>query len=73
MDRSFVRLQDISLGYNLPKNWLNAIGIENINIYVSGKNLLTFTKWKGWDPEANQGYYGRPVLKSWSFGFNITL
>ena len=45
----------------------------NINVYVSGKNLLTFTKWKGWDPEAGQDYFGRPVLKSFTVGLNVTL
>lgn len=71
--RSFVRLQDVTLGYNLPKTWMRVVGIDNINIYMSGKNLLTFTKWKGWDPEAGSGYYGLPVMKSFTFGLNITL
>ena len=71
--RNFVRLQDITLGYNLPKNWTKSVGIENVNLYVTGKNLLTFTKWKGWDPEAGQDYNGRPVLKSFTFGLNVTL
>lgn len=71
--RNFVRLQDVTLGYNLPKKWTKSIGIENVNLYVNGKNLLTFTKWKGWDPEAAQDYNGRPVLKSFTFGLNVTL
>ncbi|MBP1615768.1 MAG: SusC/RagA family TonB-linked outer membrane protein [Bacteroidetes bacterium] len=54
-DRSFIRLQDVSLGYNLPKKLIQPIGIDNVNIYVAGKNLLTITKWHGWDPEANYG------------------
>jgi TonB-linked SusC/RagA family outer membrane protein len=88
-DRSFIRLQDISLGYNLPKGLISTIGLENINIYVSGKNLLTITKWHGWDPEANYGtvtpvgrttsinksgddYEGRPVMRSFTFGINVS-
>jgi TonB-dependent starch-binding outer membrane protein SusC len=88
-DRSFIRLQDVSLGYDLPKKIISSIGFENINIYVSGKNLLTFTKWHGWDPEANNGtvrpigrssdinksgddYEGRPVMRSFTFGINVT-
>ena len=71
--RNFVRLQDITLSYDLPQNWLRPIGIENLNLYVSGKNLLTFTKWNGWDPEAGQDYFGRPVLKSFTVGLNVTL
>jgi len=54
-DRSFIRLQDVTLNYILPKNIISVIGLQNVNIYVSGKNLLTFTKWHGWDPEANNG------------------
>ena len=73
MDRSFIRLQDVSLGYTLPETWSKKIGFEKVNFFFSGKNLITITKWKGWDPEANQGYYGRPVLKSLSFGLNVTL
>lgn len=71
--RNFVRLQDISLGYNFPKSWLNRLGIDNINLYISGKNLLTFTKWDGWDPESGSDYYGRPVLKSFTVGLNVSL
>ena len=72
-DRSFLRLQDINLSYDFPKSWLRNIGIEGLGLYVSGKNLFTITKWKGWDPEANSGYYGRPVLRSFTFGLNLTL
>lgn len=79
MDRSFVRLQDVNISYALPKKWLNSIGIDYADLYVSGKNLLTLTKWKGWDPEtnnsdgkANGDYNGRPVLRSFTFGLNVT-
>ena len=71
--RSFVRLQDISLSYTLPKTLVSSIGLENLNFFFSGKNLITITNWKGWDPEAGSGYYGRPVLRSFSFGLNLTL
>ncbi len=72
-DRSFIRLQDVSLSYTLPKTWTSSIGLENLNFFFSGKNLITLTKWKGWDPEAGSGYFGRPVLRSFSFGLNLTL
>ena len=80
LDRSFVRLQDVNLSYALPKTWLNSIGIDYVDVFFSGKNLLTITSWKGWDPEtnddegkANGDYNGRPVLRSFTFGLNITL
>jgi TonB-linked SusC/RagA family outer membrane protein len=72
-DRSFIRLQDVTLGYNLPQKWVRTIGLQNLNLYVNGKNLLTFTNWKGWDPETNGGYFSTPVMRSFTFGLNITL
>lgn len=72
-DRSFVRLQDVNLAYNFPQSLLKPIGIQGLDLYVSGKNLITITKWKGWDPEANSNYWGRPVLRSFTLGLNITL
>lgn len=71
--RNFIRLQDVTLGYDLPKTWLKYAGIENVNIYANGKNLLTITKWKGWDPESGSTYFGRPVLRSFTLGLNVTL
>ncbi|MBL7735697.1 MAG: TonB-dependent receptor [Chitinophagaceae bacterium] len=49
-DRSFVRLQDVSLSYNFGEKFLRA-KITDCNIFLSGKNLYTWTKWSGWDPE----------------------
>ncbi|MDR6562285.1 MULTISPECIES: TonB-dependent receptor [unclassified Arcicella] len=51
--RNFVRLQDISLSYSLTDKVAKKIGATNAKIFVSGKNLFTFTKWDGWDPETN--------------------
>ncbi len=51
--RNFIRLQDISLSYNLTDKVAKKIGAANAKLFVSGKNLLTITKWKGWDPETN--------------------
>ncbi len=53
VQRNFVRLQDISLAYSLTDAVAKKIGAANCKLFVSGKNLLTFTKWKGWDPETN--------------------
>lgn len=50
-DRGFVRLQDISLSYDFSKKLLNTLGIVGLQVYVSGKNLYTWTKWSGFDPE----------------------
>lgn len=73
-DRSFVRLQDVTLSYKFTQDLLN-IPIQDFSLFLSGKNLITWTKWNGWDPETNQGLtiQGRPVLRSYSIGLNITL
>ncbi len=73
-DRSFVRLQDISLSYRFTGKWISRLNVQNLSLYASGKNLATWTKWEGWDPETNQGLTinGRPVLKGYSFGINVT-
>ncbi|QCR25215.1 SusC/RagA family TonB-linked outer membrane protein [Pontibacter sp. SGAir0037] len=74
-NRSFVRLQDISLSYRFTGDFIKSMNIQNLNVFVSAKNLATWTNWEGWDPETNQGLQNsaRPVLKGYSVGFNLTL
>jgi TonB-dependent starch-binding outer membrane protein SusC len=73
MQRNFVRLQDVSLSYNFNNALLKKANIKNLKLYVSGKNLATWTKWRGWDPEAGIGYQtdAMPVMKSYTAGLNI--
>ena len=52
-DGSYVRLKDITLGYSLPQNILNKIGAKKARAYVSGTNLITLTKYTGYDTEAS--------------------
>jgi TonB-linked SusC/RagA family outer membrane protein len=52
-DGSYMRLKTATLGYNLPKPWSEAVHFQNIRIYFSGQNLLTFTKYSGLDPEVS--------------------
>ncbi|MEQ8880725.1 MAG: hypothetical protein RLQ12_13875, partial [Cyclobacteriaceae bacterium] len=70
--RSFVRLRNVSLSYNLGADVIKFI--ENIRITLSGRNLLTFTKWNGWDPETGQGINtgGRPIMEAYSVGIDVT-
>lgn len=72
--RSFVRLQDVSLSYQFSKKVLKKIGLQNLKLYVSGKNLYTWTKWEGWDPETGEGFTrgGSPVLKAFTFGLDLS-
>jgi len=72
-DRSFIRLQNVSLSYDLPGKLIEKVKMQNARVYFNGQNLLTFTKWNGWDPETNEPISrdGRPVLKSFTLGLNV--
>lgn len=74
MDRSFIRLQDVTLSYRLRKEVTKKLHLQSLSLFASGKNLATWTNWKGWDPETNQGLTidGRPVLKGFSGGINVS-
>ncbi|MEQ6122230.1 TonB-dependent receptor [Reichenbachiella sp. MALMAid0571] len=74
--RSFVRLQDVSLAYNFDTSqaWMQKVGIKNLKLYLSGKNLITLTDWLGWDPETGQNLSrsnNSPVMKSITAGLEI--
>ena len=56
-DGSYVRLKTAQLGYTLPEKWTKVVFIQKFRVYVAGENLLTFTKYEGFDPEmASDGY-----------------
>lgn len=80
-DGSFIRLQNISLAYNLPKKWLQKIYLENVKVYCNIQNLYTWTKYDGYDPEVGSLYgntlyngidYGRyPSPRIYTVGLNV--
>lgn len=83
-DATYVRLKNLTLGYNLPQNVLSRAKLSNARIYVSAVNLLTFTKYPGWDPEVNTDYragnvnqgsdfYAAPQIKSIVVGLTVGL
>jgi TonB-linked SusC/RagA family outer membrane protein len=49
----FMRLRELTLSYTLPRSVASRLKLSNVRIYVLGRNLLTWTKWKGYDPEDN--------------------
>lgn len=78
-DASFTRLKDVTLSYNFGQNVLNKIGINGLQMYVSGRNLYTWTNWLGWDPEARDVTRGSsndninyPMVRTYVLGANIT-
>jgi hypothetical protein len=54
-DASYLRVQQIQLGYNLPTPLLKNIKIKGIRLYISLDDYLTFTKYPGFDPDAGTG------------------
>jgi TonB-linked SusC/RagA family outer membrane protein len=74
-DASYLRLKNIEIGYNFSPSLLEGIGLNNMRIYVSGYNLLTFTDLKAVDPEqsGNPQNSSYPVMKVYNFGLNVDL
>ncbi|WP_237732326.1 TonB-dependent receptor [Flavobacterium sp. UGB4466] len=81
-DGSFLRINNISLGYTLPKEWLKKSKISNLRIYFTAYNLYVFTKYSGYDPEVNVlnnaitrgvDFSAYPRSKSFITGLNISL
>jgi len=71
-DMSFLRLKQIELGYNFLKNKKNS-SIKVLRVYVSGDNLLTFSKFKLWDPELSTSNGCKyPTIKSIMLGLDVT-
>jgi TonB-linked SusC/RagA family outer membrane protein len=67
---SFLRLSTATLSYSLPQKTAKTLFLNNARVYVTGTNLLLFTKDKGYDPETGDGY---PNFKSLVLGLNISL
>ncbi|MBC7872495.1 MAG: TonB-dependent receptor, partial [Ferruginibacter sp.] len=60
-DGSYLRIQNISIGYNVPKNIAKKALMSNVRIYASAQNLYTFTKYTGYDPEI--GAFNRTITQ----------
>ena len=72
-DASFIKIQDVSLMYNVPKQALSKIGIKSLRLYVTGHNLYTFTNWIGYDPETSSTAGAYPSARTIAFGLKIGL
>jgi TonB-dependent starch-binding outer membrane protein SusC len=54
-DGSFVRLRNVQLGYTLPEAITGRIGIRSMRFYVAANNLITLTRYMGFDPDVGSG------------------
>lgn len=74
---AYVRLKNLSIGYNIPKVIIQKIGLQKVRIYFAGTNLVTFSSLDkyGVDPEVNSGAISRsyPQPRTYSFGINLSL
>ncbi|RKE92022.1 SusC/RagA family TonB-linked outer membrane protein [Ichthyenterobacterium magnum] len=73
-DASFLRLRNVTLAYSLPDSVLEQLPISGMRLYIQGENLLTFSKYRGWDPESNFRTTDRgqfPTPKIYTFGATI--
>jgi TonB-linked SusC/RagA family outer membrane protein len=84
-DASFIRLKNLSLSYNFGDKVKKALGMANCRVYIRGQNLLTFTRYKGLDPEtyvtqgSNNAYFGftantpsTPTLRTLTAGIQFS-
>ncbi|MDR0506183.1 MAG: TonB-dependent receptor [Dysgonamonadaceae bacterium] len=73
---AYMRLKNLQIGYSLPQVIISKAGIQNLRIYFSGENLLTFTKMtKLFDPETiGENFFGNvyPLTKTYSVGLSVT-
>ncbi|MEN8229832.1 MAG: SusC/RagA family TonB-linked outer membrane protein, partial [Bacteroidota bacterium] len=69
MPRSFVRVQDLSLSYDLPVLIAQRLQLKELRMFASVRNLVTFTKWPHWDPESGSS----PMPRTYMLGLDFTL
>ncbi|MEN7547625.1 TonB-dependent receptor [Rapidithrix thailandica] len=70
---AFLRLKSLEVGYSLAsKGWVERIGMEQFRLYASGVNLLTFSKFKLWDPEMGGNGLGYPIQRVINLGLQIS-
>lgn len=71
-DASYLRLKSVELGYTFPKKWMGPVRMQDLRLFLTGQNLLTFDKIKVVDPEASTSGISYPVLKSVALGLNVS-
>jgi hypothetical protein len=84
-DASYLRLNTLTVGYTLPKNWMNKIGVQNARVYFTGTNLFCLDGYSGIDPDVNTKVDGKdgfptpyfdynsyPKARTYTFGVNLT-
>lgn len=84
-DASYLRMQNLSVGYTFPKKWMKPLGISNLRIYATVTNVFCLTGYSGIDPDVNTSpdgtdgfptpsydYQAYPKTRSYTFGVNLS-
>ena len=71
-DGSFLRLKQLEMGYTLPNRLTKQLRIDNFRVYLSGTNLLSWSRFKMWDPEMGSSGLNYPLQRTYNIGVNIT-
>ncbi len=85
-DASYLRLQNLTIGYSLPSKWLKKIHIQKLRVYFTGSNLFCISGYSGLDPDVNTNYNAGgngfptpnydynsyPKARTYTFGLNVT-
>lgn len=70
-----LRLKNFTLGFTLPNQWTQKLMIDKVRVYFSGNNLLTWAKWKQYDPETpvnGEVFCEAPAMRTFSFGAQLS-
>ena len=68
----YVRLKNLTFGFTLPKTWTRKVGIDNIRLYASGNNLLTWAAYDYIDPESGSSpSWDTPPMRTYTFGLEV--
>lgn len=76
VDRSYLKLKNLTVSYNVPQEWLKKVRLSSASVYFQAENLFTWTKEQGLDPEQTfdgSTYFRYPAMKTISLGINVKL
>ncbi len=80
-DADFIKLRELSLTYDAPAKWSSYIGASSVSLTIAGRNLATWTRYTGLDPELNEGgqnnfttadFLTQPPVRYWIVRANIS-
>jgi len=73
-DRSFIRLDNVSLAYTVPKTWIERYRIKNLRLFFNVRNAALYApEWELWDPEWDPAQGAGPTPRTFTFGLDVTL